>query len=104
MKEQTREEPKIMAAAERQMLAWVKTAEIHEQTIHEEGAQNLCSQLGKYLAISREEGVGGSEIAQIVGAKLGWEVLDKNLLDQVAERLQCSPATLESVDGGDEVV
>lgn len=98
MKEQTREEPKIVAAAERQMQAWVKTAEIHERTIHEEGTHNLCDRLGKYLAISREEGAGGSEISQLLGEKLGWEVLDKNLLDRVAERLECSPATLELVD------
>jgi len=98
VKEQTREEPKIVAAAERQMQAWVKTAEIHEQTIRDEGTQNLCDRLGKFLAISREEGAGGSEIAQLVGEKLGWEVLDKSLLDRVAERLQCSRAMLELVD------
>ncbi|NQU23332.1 MAG: cytidylate kinase-like family protein [Candidatus Nealsonbacteria bacterium] len=98
MKEQTREEPKIVAAAERQMQAWVKTAEIQEQTIRDQGAQNVCDQIGKFLTISREEGAGGSEIAQLVGEKLGWEVLDKNLLDRVGERLQCSRAMLELVD------
>ena len=76
VKEQTREEPKIVAAAEKQMQAWVKTAEIHEQTIRDEGAKNLCDRLGRFLAVSRQEGAGGSEIAQIVGEKLGWEVLD----------------------------
>ncbi len=98
MKEQTHEEPKIVAAAERQMQAWVKTAEIQEQMIRDEGAQNLRDRLGKFLAISREEGAGGSEIAQLVGEKLAWEVLDKNLLDRVGERLQCSRAMLELVD------
>ena len=33
MKEQTREEPKIIAAAERQMQAWVRTAEIEGRAI-----------------------------------------------------------------------
>lgn len=33
MKEQTREEPRILAAAERQMQAWVRTAEIEDRAI-----------------------------------------------------------------------
>ena len=98
MKEQTREEPKIIAAAERQMQAWVRTAEIEGRAIREEGPQRLADRLGRYLSISREEGAGGSEIAQAVGQKLGWDVLDKNLLDRVAQRYQLSRTALEQVD------
>ena len=98
MKEQTREEPKIIAAAERQMQAWVRTAEIEGRAIREEGPQKLADRLGRYLSISREEGAGGSEIAQAVGQELGWDVLDKNLLDRVAERYQLPRTALEQVD------
>ena len=98
MKEQTREEPTIIAAAERQMQAWVRTAEIESRAIRQEGPQRLAERLGCYLSISREAGAGGSEIAQLVGQKLGWDVLDKNLLDRVAERYRLSRTALEQVD------
>jgi hypothetical protein len=98
MKEQTREEPKIIAAAERQMQAWVRTAEIEGRAIRAEGPHRLAQRLGRYICISREEGTGGSQIAQLVGQELGWEVLDKNLLDRVAERFRCSRGMLELVD------
>ncbi|OHB70933.1 MAG: hypothetical protein A2V70_19565 [Planctomycetes bacterium RBG_13_63_9] len=98
MKERTREEPKILAAAERQMQAWVRAAEIQDRALREEDPSRLTERLGKYIAISREAGAGGSEIARLVGEELGWEVLDKSLLDHVAERLQVSPMTLELVD------
>ena len=52
----------------------------------------------RYITFSREAGAGGSEIAAMVGRKLGWEVLDKNLLDQVADRFQLSRPMLELVD------
>ena len=98
MKDQTREDPKIIAAAERQMQAWVRTAEIEGRAIAEEGPQRLADRLGRYLCISREAGAGGSDIAQLVGQELGWEVLDKNLVDRVAERFQLSRSMLEQVD------
>jgi cytidylate kinase len=98
MKEQTREEPMIIAAAERQMQAWVLTAEIQGRAIRAEGPHRLSERLGRYVSISREAGAGGSQIAQLVGQQLGWEVLDKNLLDQVAERFRCSRSMLKLVD------
>ncbi|MHC4177439.1 MAG: hypothetical protein ACYSWU_08030, partial [Planctomycetota bacterium] len=67
MKEQTREEPQIIAAAERQMQAWVLTAEMEGRAIREEGPARLAARLGRYLSISREQGAGGSQIAQLVG-------------------------------------
>jgi len=98
MKEQTREEPKILAAAERQMQAWVRTAEIADRAIRSQAARAMAESVKPYLTISREEGAGGSEIAQLVGRKLGWEVLDKNLLDRVAEQFHLSRPMLELVD------
>jgi cytidylate kinase len=98
MKEQIHEEPKIIAAAERQMQAWVHTAEIEGRAIRAEGPHRMAERLGRYLSISREAGAGGSQIAQLVGQQLGWEVLDKNLLDRVAERFHCSRSMLKLVD------
>ena len=98
MKAQTREEPKILAAAERQMQTWVRTAEIEDREIRVQDAKRLADRIKPHVTISREEGAGGSEIAQSLGKRLGWDVLDKNLLDRVAEQFHLSRPMLELVD------
>ena len=99
MKDQTREDPKIVAAAERRMHAWVMTEAAAAQSVGERRIdQPHRPRLGQYITISREAGAGGSEIAELVGRKLGWEVLDKNLLDRVADRFRLPRPMLELVD------
>jgi cytidylate kinase len=98
MKEQTREDPKILAAAERQMQAWAMNAEMADRSIGRKFHQAHTGQKKCFLTISREAGAGGSEIAAIVGKRLGWEVLDKNLLDHVAERFHHDRSMLKMVD------
>jgi len=56
------------------------------------------AQLGPFLAISREVGSGGAEVARRVGQRLGWSVLDKQLVDDLARRLELSPQMLELLD------
>jgi cytidylate kinase len=98
MKEQTREDPKILAAAERQMQAWAMNEEMADRSVSLTFHQAHCRQKKCFLTISREAGAGGSEIAAIVGKRLGWEVLDKNLLDKVAERFNIDRSMLNLVD------
>ncbi len=98
MKDQTREEPRIVAAAERRMYAWVQNQEIAARSPHSFYVDPSHRQLGPYIAISREAGAGGSETARLVGQRLGWEVLDKDLLDRVAEQLRASRPMLDLVD------
>ena len=94
MKQQTREEPKILAAAERQMKVWAWTQEIRDRIrVHQAHVR-----LGPYMCISREAGAGGSWIAEQVGQILEWEVLDRGLLDRVAERCHVSRSRLDLVD------
>ena len=95
MKDQVREEPKILAAAERQMCAWAKSND-HSLTVDDSVA--IEARLKPFVAISREAGAGGSPIGQIVGRMLGWEVLDRNILDRVAQRYKLSRPLLEMVD------
>ena len=103
MKEQTREEPKILAAAERQMRTWAFTHESELIRGAAPGGEPLLStsRRVRYITLSREAGAGGGEIATMVGERLGWEVLDKNLLDQVADRFRLSKPMLELVDETD---
>jgi cytidylate kinase len=53
------------------------------------------------ITISRQFGAGGSEVARLVAAALGWTVLDNVIIDRVAERAGLSP---EVVAGQDERV
>ncbi len=98
MKEHTREEPRIVAAAERQMHAWALAQEIAERAVRIDPGHRVTGQLGPYVTISREAGACGGEIAEMVGEELGWEVLDKALLDHVANRFHVSRSMLELVD------
>jgi len=98
MTSQTREEPRIVAAAERQMQAWVLTQQMAERTVRVDQPPKPDDELGDFITISREAGACGSQIAELVGRKLGWEVLDKNLLDQVAAEANFARPHLEAVD------
>lgn len=95
---QTHAEPAIVAAAERQMQVWARTAEIEDRAMRSRELQQIAEGIRPYLALSREEGAGGSEIAELIGKELGWDVLDRNLLDRVAERYHLSRPMLELVD------
>jgi hypothetical protein len=98
MKEQTREDPKILAAAERQMQAWSMTASGEDRGVRLKNIQQLSAQVHDYLTISREAGAGGSAVAEIVGRRLGWEVLGKELLDRIAKRFHSNRSMLDLVD------
>jgi cytidylate kinase len=98
MKEQTREQPGILAAAERQMHAWALNTELKERESLHEAEGLLASQAVKYVTISREAGASGGEIGRLIGERLGWEVYDKNLLDRIADRFHLSRTMLDLVD------
>ena len=46
----------------------------------------------------RETGVDAADVAALISAKSGWKVLDRELLDYLAERNQWSAIALEYVD------
>lgn len=98
MKERTGREPRIAAAAERQMHAWALAQEIAERVVRVDPGHQLAARIGPYVTISREAGACGSRIAELAGEELGWEVLDKALLDHVAHRCNVSRSLVELVD------
>jgi cytidylate kinase len=98
MKEQIRENPKIVAAAERQMQAWSYAKRLADHKLTAHGPHSLRMTVGPYISISREAGAGGEEVAGRVAQRLGWEVMDKNLLDEVARRYHLSKSRLRLVD------
>jgi CMP/dCMP kinase len=48
------------------------------------------------VTISREYGAGGSNVAALVAAELGAEVVDKKLIEEVAARLSLRPSDVEA--------
>lgn len=50
------------------------------------------------ITLSREFGSGGSELARELGTRLGWRVLDRDLVQLVAARLKLDPRTVETMD------
>jgi cytidylate kinase len=50
------------------------------------------------VTVSREYGSGGSDLARLLGERLGWPVLDRDLVHRVADRLRLEPHHVESLD------
>jgi len=50
------------------------------------------------ITVSREFGAGGSEFATELGERLGWPVLDQDIIRGVASRLNLEIATVERLD------
>src|ERR1700754_5266430 len=52
----------------------------------------------RLVTISREFGAGGSELAAALGTRLGWPVLDHDIVHRVAERLSVDDDMVERLD------
>jgi cytidylate kinase len=53
---------------------------------------------GPYLLISRERGAGGNAVAQLVGKRLGWQVFDGEIVDEIAQKAGVRRQLIESLD------
>jgi hypothetical protein len=97
MNDRTREVPRTAAAAaERQMRSYemAMAAETHRMPL----PPHHATRIGPFVAISRETGAEGSEIAQEVACRLDWEVLDKSIVDRVAAACHRPKDMLQVVD------
>jgi cytidylate kinase len=50
------------------------------------------------ITVTREYGAGGAELAQLLAEKLGWELLDRQLLHKAAEIEHIPDADMERID------
>jgi len=50
------------------------------------------------ITVARQFGAGGSSVARIVADRLGADVVDKALIDEVARRLKIEPGEVEAED------
>ena len=49
------------------------------------------------ITVSREYGAGGSELAALLGTRMGWRVLDHELIQQLARRLECETTEIAAL-------
>ncbi len=56
------------------------------------------AEMGPYITISRQAASGGAEIARMVAKRWGWSVLDKELVESIARRLEVAPRLMELMD------
>src|SRR5918911_4148374 len=50
------------------------------------------------ITLSREYGAGGSELGVLLGEKLGWPVIDHELVRRLAARLSCDEGEVVAMD------
>jgi len=92
-------EPRIAAAAEREMQKWATAQQIADHIIRFDAAHGSRERkLGPYITISRQAGSGAEEVARAIGEKLGWEVVDKNVVDAIAKHFCLERSQLENLD------
>ncbi len=84
-------------AARERMERWMLSPELREH-MQLAGDVRKPAQTGPYVSISRQAGAGGERIARAVGKELGWDVLDKELLDFMTQRYHMPRDMLDFVD------
>lgn len=84
--------------AEKLIRQWVAGLAVDREKTRKQTAGGLVRKINPYVAVSREAGAGGRELARMVAATLGWECMDRQLLDFMAERYRISRGALEIVD------
>lgn len=78
----------------------MRFAEVLERAAREvrDPTVDVAQAVGPYITISRSYGSGGADIAEAVARELGWSLLDRRLVEELAERIKVSPHTVELVD------
>ena len=88
----------VARAADRQVYRWIREGEVYQQLRKEHDEPDLQACVRPYITISREAGTRTGQVAQLLGQRLGFQVLDKQLLEFMAERYQLPRHMLEVVD------
>src|SRR5690349_20389506 len=87
----------LKGSAERQMRTWALGLEENAKWSKKPGSVKEHA-VHPYIAISRQAGIDAVRIASLVSANTKWKILDKELLDRLAEERHCSRIALEFVD------
>jgi cytidylate kinase len=88
----------ISRSAEQRMRQWALSLEVQQRLDRDKAKRHVVEKVRPYIAVSRQAGSAGTEVAEIVARRLGWEVLDRKLLDCIAEKLEVPHERLQAVD------
>lgn len=91
-------EPKLAAQAEREMRRWDAAQRVAERLLRVDRPHPASRGIKEHVVISREPGCGAEEVAALVGQRLGFPVIDKDVLKLIAERFCVEHSMLETVD------
>jgi len=78
---------------ERYLREWEKKRQLRRKA---EGVESV--QTPHYICFSRKIGVGAVEIADILAERIGWKVVDREIMEHIAEERSLSNKTLELFD------
>ncbi|GAB4142910.1 cytidylate kinase-like family protein [Thermopirellula anaerolimosa] len=91
-------EPKLSAQAEREMRRWDVAQRVAEHLLRVDSPHSTSRAIKEYVVLSREAGSGAEEVALLIGQRLGFPVIDKDVLKLIAERYCVEHSLLEAVD------
>jgi hypothetical protein len=88
----------ISSLAERQMRTWALELQSRQRLAETPPKAPVTELVRPYLVVSREAGVDARELAEAVAELCGWKMLDRELLDYMAEHDHVSRLALDIVD------
>ena len=93
-----RHQPETSNLIERQIQRWLLLQQAQAEQDQCGEGQRPAQRCGHYISISREAGAGGEQVARAVSERLGWRILDRELLGLVATAAECSANDVELID------
>jgi len=89
----------IAKSAESAMRKWAMQLETQQRLSTEPQREQIPHrEVHPFLAVSRESGIGTEQLTRGLAAKLGWDVMDKDLLDYIEKTYDTPQGMLEYVD------
>lgn len=88
----------VSEVAERQMRRWAHDLQVRKEQADQDQRVEVPQLIKPYLVLSREAGVDAADLGREISAACGWKLLDRELLDYLAEHDHLSRLALEFVD------
>jgi cytidylate kinase len=80
------------------MRRWAHDLQVRKEEVEQDRRVNVPQLIQPYLVLSREAGVDAADLAREISASCHWKLLDRELLDYLAEHDHLSRLALEFVD------
>ncbi len=89
---------KLSRGAQQRVKQWLLSPELTEFLKSARETRRRASRVGPHITISREAGTNGDAVGRLVGRRMRWDVLGKELLEFMADRYGVTRGMLELVD------